>query len=100
MRRVSDGLLSALLSNGRSAERRVVKFNCLRSRHSKWDYGWRSAAAFARAKFLYVGELTVCTMVPMHSVPHGVVCLLGLEDGTFPRTQTVDSDGVLAPRPG
>ena len=29
--------------------------------------------------------LTVCTLVPMRSVPHRVVCLLGLDDGVFPR---------------
>ncbi|MEP6629905.1 MAG: exodeoxyribonuclease V subunit gamma, partial [Lapillicoccus sp.] len=40
-----------------------------------------------------------CTMVPMRSVPHRVVCLLGLEDGTFPRTQTVDGDDALARDP-
>jgi exodeoxyribonuclease V gamma subunit len=60
----------------------------------------RRASAFARAKFLLAGELTVCTMVPMRSVPHRVVCLVGVEDGTFPRTQTVDGDDVLAARPG
>ena len=27
----------------------------------------------------------MCTMVPMRSVPHRVVCLLGLDDGVFPR---------------
>ena len=31
------------------------------------------------------GTLTVCTMVPMRSVPHRVVCLVGLDDGAFPR---------------
>jgi exodeoxyribonuclease V gamma subunit len=31
------------------------------------------------------GHLTVCTLVPMRSVPHRVVCLLGLDDGAFPR---------------
>ena len=30
------------------------------------------------------GSLTVCTMVPMRSVPHRVVCLVGLDDGVFP----------------
>ncbi len=51
-----------------------------------------------RANFR-TGNLTVCTMVPMRSVPHRVVCLLGLEDGTFPRTQAVDGDDVLARDP-
>ncbi|MDO5740885.1 MAG: exodeoxyribonuclease V subunit gamma, partial [Ornithinimicrobium sp.] len=45
------------------------------------------------------GSLTVCTMVPMRSVPHRVVCLLGLDDGTFPRSTTPDGDNVLARRP-
>lgn len=51
-----------------------------------------------RANFR-TGNLTVCTMVPMRSVPHRVVCLLGLEDGAFPRAQTVDGDDVLARDP-
>ena len=37
-----------------------------------------------RANFR-TGTLTVCTMVPMRSVPHRVVCLVGLDDGVFPR---------------
>ena len=38
-------------------------------------------------------------MVPMRSVPHRVVCLLGLDDGVFPRSQWVDGDDVLARGP-
>ncbi|MEO8828213.1 exodeoxyribonuclease V subunit gamma, partial [Lapillicoccus sp.] len=57
-----------------------------------------SGARPTRANFR-TGNLTVCTMVPMRSVPHRVVCLLGLEDGSFPRTQTVDGDDVLARDP-
>ncbi len=45
------------------------------------------------------GTLTVCTMVPMRSVPHRVVCLVGLDDGIFPRLGLVDGDDVLARRP-
>ena len=36
-----------------------------------------------RANFR-TGHLTICTLVPMRSVPHRVVCLLGLDDGAFP----------------
>lgn len=48
------------------------------------------------------GDLTVCTLVPMRSVPHRVVCLLGLDDGVFPRQGVPDSDDLLqqAPRVG
>jgi exodeoxyribonuclease V gamma subunit len=41
----------------------------------------------------------MCTMVPMRSVPHRVVCVLGLDDGVFPRTPGVDGDDVLARTP-
>ncbi len=45
------------------------------------------------------GTLTVCTMVPMRSVPHRVVCLVGLDDGVFPRLNIPDGDDVLARKP-
>lgn len=51
-----------------------------------------------RANFR-TGHLTMCTMVPMRSVPHRVVCLLGLDDGVFPRQTHVDGDDVLARTP-
>lgn len=51
-----------------------------------------------RANFR-TGTLTVCTMVPMRSVPHRVVCLVGLDDGIFPRLGIVDGDDVLARDP-
>ncbi|HEU4361303.1 MAG TPA: exodeoxyribonuclease V subunit gamma [Mycobacterium sp.] len=51
-----------------------------------------------RANFR-TGTLTVCTMVPMRSVPHRVVCLLGVDDGVFPRLDLPDGDDVLARRP-
>ena len=38
-------------------------------------------------------------MVPMRSVPHRVVCLLGLDDGVFPRNPRPDGDDVLARNP-
>ncbi len=42
------------------------------------------------------GTLTMCTMHPMRSIPHRVVCLLGLDDGVFPRRHRVDGDDVAA----
>ena len=54
-----------------------------------------------RANFR-TGDLTVCTLVPMRSVPHRVVGLLGLDDGMFPRQSSRDGDNLLlaAPRVG
>ncbi|MDF9714961.1 exodeoxyribonuclease V subunit gamma [Nocardioides sp. ChNu-99] len=51
-----------------------------------------------RANFR-TGTLTVSTLVPMRSVPHRVVCLLGLDDGVFPRAGITDGDDVLARSP-
>jgi exodeoxyribonuclease V gamma subunit len=51
-----------------------------------------------RANFR-TGHLTVCTLVPMRSVPHKVVCLLGLDDGAFPRNPERDGDDLLLADP-
>jgi exodeoxyribonuclease V gamma subunit len=51
-----------------------------------------------RANFR-TGHLTMCTLVPMRSVPHRVVCLLGLDDGVFPRQPATDGDDILARDP-
>jgi exodeoxyribonuclease V gamma subunit len=58
----------------------------------------RLAGRPTRANFR-TGTLTVCTMVPMRSVPHRVVCLVGLDDGVFPRSALPDGDDVLARAP-
>ena len=47
-----------------------------------------------RANFR-TGHLTMCTLVPMRSVPHRVVCLLGLDDGAFPRRTAPDGDDII-----
>ena len=51
-----------------------------------------------RANFR-TGTLTMCTMLPMRSVPHRVICLLGLDDGVFPRQSSRDGDDILARDP-
>ncbi|MCW3047084.1 MAG: recC [Solirubrobacterales bacterium] len=51
-----------------------------------------------RANFR-TGHLTICTLVPMRSVPHRVVCLLGLDDGVFPRKGSRDGDDLLLDDP-
>lgn len=51
-----------------------------------------------RANFR-TGHLTVCTLMPMRSVPHRVVCLLGLDDGAFPRKAPRDGDDLMLDDP-
>ena len=45
------------------------------------------------------GDLTVCTLVPMRSVPHRVVCLLGMDDEAFPRNPRPHLDDLIARHP-
>ena len=58
----------------------------------------RLAGRPTRANFR-TGNLTVCTLVPMRSVPHRVVVLLGMDDGVFPRAGGIDGDDLLARDP-
>ena len=51
-----------------------------------------------RAASDWTGHLTICTLVPMRSVPHRVVCVMGLDDGTFPRQTAQDGDDELRAR--
>lgn len=60
--------------------------------------GHRWGARPSRANFR-TGAMTVCTMVPMRSIPHRVVAVLGIDDGAFPRSPVVDGDDALARRP-
>lgn len=52
----------------------------------------------SRANFR-TGHLTICTLYPMRSVPHRVVCLLGLDDGAFPRNPERDGDDLILAEP-
>ena len=54
----------------------------------------RLAGMPTRADFR-TGAITMCTLVPMRAVPHRVVCVLGLDDGVFPRASRVDGDDLL-----
>ncbi|CAN5827541.1 exodeoxyribonuclease V subunit gamma [soil metagenome] len=48
------------------------------------------------------GDVTVCTLAPMRSVPYRVMCLLGMEDDRFPRSSRNDGADLLVghERPG
>jgi exodeoxyribonuclease V gamma subunit len=56
----------------------------------------RSSSGFLR------GRLTFCSMLPMRSVPFKAICLLGLNDGEFPRPDRYHTFNLMANdhRPG
>lgn len=51
-----------------------------------------------RANFR-TGHLTFCTLSPMRSIPHPVICLLGLDDDVFPRKAPRDGDDLIGEDP-
>ena len=86
-------LTDALASADRLATRATLALPDVRAL-----LGERLKGRPTRANFR-TGHLTMCTMVPMRSVPHRVVCLLGLDDGVFPRGARIDGDDILARSP-
>ncbi|QIQ20891.1 exodeoxyribonuclease V subunit gamma [Zophobihabitans entericus] len=42
------------------------------------------------------GKISFCTMMPMRSIPFNVVCLLGMNDGVYPRTSVPLGFDLLA----
>ena len=48
------------------------------------------------------GGITFCSLRPMRAIPHRVICLLGMNDGAFPRQDRAPAFDLTAsnPRPG
>ncbi len=51
-----------------------------------------------RGRFL-AGRVTFCAMVPMRSIPFEVVCLLGMDVASFPRTRRPPGFDLMAEKP-
>ena len=48
---------------------------------------WRSRLDQQRISQRFLaGPVNICTLMPMRSIPFKVVCLLGMNDGVYPRT--------------
>ena len=56
----------------------------------------------ASAHGFLAGGVTFCALVPMRTIPFRIVCLLGMNDDLFPRTQRPFGFDLMAqhPRPG
>ncbi|CAG36072.1 exodeoxyribonuclease V subunit gamma [Desulfotalea psychrophila] len=57
-----------------------------------------SAQVGSSAGFLR-GQLTFCSMLPMRSIPFRVICLLGLNEGKFPKQDKQATFDLLASKP-
>ena len=49
----------------------------------------RTSSGFLR------GQLTFCSMLPMRSIPFKIVCLLGVNDGVFPKPERHDNFDLM-----
>ena len=78
-----------------AAVARASRTTCSRSRRCArcWRSGSRAVGP-TRTNFR-TGHLDDLHAVPMRSVPHRVVCLLGLDDGEFPRKSVRDGDDLV-----
>lgn len=45
------------------------------------------------------GKINFCTLLPMRGIPFRVVCLLGMNDGAYPRLETKPSFDLIGKRP-
>ncbi|RXZ44779.1 exodeoxyribonuclease V subunit gamma [Crenobacter cavernae] len=62
------------------------------------DWLARSLAETSSSGFL-AGSITFCAMVPMRSLPFRVICLIGMNDGAYPRDERPVSFDLIARHP-
>jgi exodeoxyribonuclease V gamma subunit len=84
-----DRLLSDVVGEAEAGDGPPLRLAEVRDLLANRLRGQPSRAAFR------TGDLTMCTLVPMRSVPHRVVCIVGLDDGSFPRGGARDGDDLL-----
>ena len=95
-RRIREGARELVEEAARSGFEEVVSLEVLRGR-----LDGRFAERRSTGSFLARG-VTFCALVPMRSIPFRVVCLLGMNDGEFPRNEprTAFDELGRARRPG
>lgn len=89
--------LETALSNWQ-AEAALAYFDTQLSPTIAIEHMQRQLSATRQAGFLR-GGIIFCSMVPMRSLPFQCVCLLGLNDGQFPRTTPTAAFDLIARQP-
>lgn len=107
-------MLTAFCPDGPREDTDIEAFNRLNARIAALgtlagDAGWRDAVApevieaYLRdegdaplGQAWLSGRITVCRMVPMRLIPFKVICLLGMDEGAFPREDTASAINRLA----
>jgi len=92
LQRLLDGIVGEATANGSAAATELAPAE-VRALLAERLHGRPTRANFR------TGQLTICTLVPMRSVPHRMVCLLGLDEGAFPRNAPRDGDDLMLAEP-
>lgn len=79
-------------------EAELAGFDGLLPQHTVIRHLSRFLNSESQAGFLR-GGITFCSMVPMRSLPFKVLCLLGLNDGDFPRNTKAAGFDLIAKHP-
>ena len=95
-RDVAQALASLAVNAELAQHREPVPFSVIRDCVRELIAGPQRANSFLR------GGVTFCSLRPMRAIPHRVICLLGMNDGAFPRQDRAPAFDLTAahPRPG
>lgn len=63
------------------------------------DYLEQALDSKSQGQQYFNGAITFCTLMPMRSLPFAVICMLGMNDATFPRRQSPLSFDLIAKDP-
>ena len=81
-----------------SEQAALAGFNSLLPPYTAIEHIQRFLDSSSEAGFLRSG-ITFCSMVPMRSLPFKCVCLIGLNDGDYPRTTKAAAFDLIARHP-
>ncbi|QEY24931.1 exodeoxyribonuclease V subunit gamma [Neisseria animalis] len=79
-------------------EAALAEFDGILPQHTVIRHLRRFLSSESQAGFLR-GGITFCSMVPMRSLPFKVLCLIGLNDGDFPRNTKAAAFDLIAKHP-
>ena len=93
---VAQALEEVAANAALAQHRELIPFSVIRNCVRETLVGSQRATAFLR------GGITFCSLRPMRAIPHRVICLLGMNDTSFPRQDRAPAFDLTAaqPRPG
>ena len=93
---VAEAIAQIATNAALAQHREIIPFTVIRNCVREALDGAQRATAFLR------GGITFCSLRPMRAIPHRMICLLGMNDTSFPRQDRAPAFDLAAaqPRPG